>query len=116
MEHKRLKRKAERRKEEEARKKKQHYQQVQFDDIATMLMELSTADSREESSVIPLHKSSSELTETQQVRKTENVSNIAAAVLRYDVGLRAAATTATAARIDAGIITKTDVRLAIDRN
>ena len=44
------------------------------------------------------------------------ISNIALAAIRYGVGLKATAAIATAAWIDAGIITENETKLAIDRN
>lgn len=47
---------------------------------------------------------------------TEDISNIALASLRHHTGLREAAEIATAAWIDAGLITKQDTHLIIDHN
>jgi len=52
----------------------------------------------------------------KQVRNTKNISNIALASMRHHTGLRQIAEIATAAWIDAGIITEDDTHLVIDRN
>ena len=81
-----------------------------------MLMKLSAGDSSKENSMMSLYESRSELTETQQVRTKENVSNIAVAALRYNSILRAATAITTVIWIDIRIITKTDLRPAIGHN
>ena len=52
----------------------------------------------------------------KQVRNTKNISNIALASMRHHTGLRETAEIATAAWIDAGIITEDDTHLVIDHN
>ena len=56
------------------------------------------------------------LNSREKVYNTKDISNIAMASMRHHSGLREAAEIATAAWIDAGIITESDTHLVIDHN
>ena len=113
-EHKRLQRKEHRRQEELEREKRQVYREKR--PVLETPMDFEDSSSEANSSV----ESECEQIQLQSSpapkRNTEDISNIALAAIRYGVGLRATAAIATAAWIDAGIITKNETRLAIDHN
>ena len=113
-EHKRLQRKEHKRQEEPEREKRQVYREKR--PVLETPMDFEDSSSEANSSV----ESDCEQIQLQSSpalkRNTEDISNIALAAIRYGVGLRATAAIATAAWIDAGIITKNETRLAIDHN
>ena len=113
-EHKRLQRKEHRGQQELEKEKQQAYREKR--PVLETPMDFEDSSSEANSSVeseceqIQLQSSSA------PKRNTEDISNIALAAIKYEVGLRATAAIVTAAWIDAGIIAKNETRLAIDYN
>ena len=114
QEHNKLKAKAQR-KQRTIEREKKLFQDESSTFAEDVLLEKSSTE--EDSSVgscceLALDQIQSGLSE----RNTEKVENITLEAMRYSVGLRTAAAIATAAWIDAGVITQGSTYLAIDHS